>query len=1350
MKEIIIKVENPSASEKDNINTWSPADIVNTVIGVAVIGGSIGAVSFLVYKIRGLEIGRNLILNNLGDIARWMVTTQEGMSGIASALAVGSVAGPNAALGAGLNVPVLVNVANRAPAPEGVPEVVNMLDAAASTPTFEAAIAWDVYQATGSVPASAAAALTANGLRRVGGVNNIYRRTSAMARSAQNTASSMRQTVVNGWNSMTGRGIKVADLEPLEREYHLMEDEREWLGDFLKDGERRQNMTSYEERYEERPTKRPKPNDEEKYGDDEEMPSLVEENAFPKVNASQSAVYNNEPYYEHAESSYALTESKYAPMAEELDTIEMSSWATSSLSPLGESPEQAAARNAQYKEWNEEMDKKFNNEVKEELDRVNAEHKANARDKKFDQDALERKANETKESIDKEQNALNQKLKDINKKFNDERKAKLSINKDNDYKPLPAEEPQLLTAADAADLGVAGDAAAVEAGADAVMAGADGAAAVGEGANAAVTAFRSFLAVAGPVLDVAGTVLNVLGAIAMLVQIGFAIYTAIEDPIIRKKMQASLEAEELKYHKKLQELLDKANIPTLPSHTYTYLSHQSPGFIWSKPSTNASATIPWLYDYPQPVMQYIQARLDHPNIVSPSILEGIMHVRDIYNGWIPTAVLRTSPEYSGLENVNLYDFHLTLYDMVDHHDGDNTTYFEVHGHDARAKYYGSYLKSFEYVMKLIVDKNWKPMLAEIDQYLLTHKSLAKSGEVTLSSVIMRYIVHPSYLQEPTKNSMVKRRYDFLKAVLSMFGDVMVNLIQHEFTTFSNTHDPATHVTGKNTSLIFSDHGIAPVHRTLHRYGQTIPVNDTILGNFRLPYAATESQFPDLADMMDFTWKTSTLFAYESYQVVQGVTVAFGYDPVSKDEYCVMGLGTASSVLCGRLDSKNLVHVTEYQANNDFQTRSEKLHPICDAEKTFLTNTTTPITVDEIDVQSSRYIVSMEGDTMEVKEVDKNRAFQVNVTNSKIDFIALINEKRQCFAAAPASSPPRPTPRPVIPAGITPESSPPRPSVRPSTPRPVITTNTTVITTYPPTPAPRGRRRRHGITTQEVYDELLTAAILDTISKRTHHISSYDDYDALMARVTSKLTFFDTPRNAVDMEYDVGDENDHLDFAWGKDGVVRAYYLGQHSVKVIQMVKASKETVQQEPGWFSSTEWRQSLLVAEFRKDDLAGSNTHVTGKIITVDDRTSNVIGVFDMDVDKGMWYNIVNGLAWTLDSVATGASAVGGGLGEAGGVLGDSFVANAAAAGNGLDTTGRAVGGGIVVVGGVVGEGLSTVGSAVGSGLGSAIGGTVNFFGDIAYDMALNAFYQSGYIQAAATVAVVLVLIDLKKNKII
>ena len=156
---------------------------------------------------------------------------------------------------------------------------------------------------------------------------------------------------------------------------------------------------------------------------------------------------------------------------------------------------------------------------------------------------LERRA---QESIDQGQKSLAQKIKDITQKFNDERKAKLDakVERNNDYKPLaaePAEEPPLFTAADAAELGVgARDAAAGAEGADAVMAGIEGAAAVGEGTSAALTAFRSFLAVAGPVLDVAGTVLNVLGAIGMLWQIGFAIYTAIEDPIIRKKMQASL------------------------------------------------------------------------------------------------------------------------------------------------------------------------------------------------------------------------------------------------------------------------------------------------------------------------------------------------------------------------------------------------------------------------------------------------------------------------------------------------------------------------------------------------------------------------------------------------------------------------------------------------------------------------------------------------------------------------------------------------------------------------------------------------------------------------------------------
>ena len=41
----------------------------------------------------------------------------------------------------------------------------------------------------------------------------------------------------------------------------------------------------------------------------------------------------------------------------------------------------------------------------------------------------------------------------------------------------------------------------------------------------------------------------------------------------------------------------------------------------------------------------------------------------------------------------------------------------------------------------------------------------------------------------------------------------------------------------------------------------------------------------------------------------------------------------------------------------------------------------------------------------------------------------------------------------------------------------------------------------------------------------------------MARVTGTLRTFDPPSNTAEMDYDVGDENDHLDFAWGKDGVV---------------------------------------------------------------------------------------------------------------------------------------------------------------------------------------------------------------------
>ena len=96
-----------------------------------------------------------------------MFTTQEGMSGMASAIAaLGSDMGGNAAVGAGLNVPVVVNVLNRGPNPGDIPEVIHGLNAAMSTPTSESAAVWDVYQATGSMPAALAAGVSTHGVRR--------------------------------------------------------------------------------------------------------------------------------------------------------------------------------------------------------------------------------------------------------------------------------------------------------------------------------------------------------------------------------------------------------------------------------------------------------------------------------------------------------------------------------------------------------------------------------------------------------------------------------------------------------------------------------------------------------------------------------------------------------------------------------------------------------------------------------------------------------------------------------------------------------------------------------------------------------------------------------------------------------------------------------------------------------------------------------------------------------------------------------------------------------------------------------------------------------------------------------
>ena len=106
---------------------------------------------------------------------------------------------------------------------------------------------------------------------------------------------------------------------------------------------------------------------------------------------------------------------------------------------------------------------------------------------------------------------------------------------------------------------------------------------------------------------------------------------------------------------------------------------------------------------------------------------------------------------------------------------------------------------------------------------------------------------------------------------------------------------------------------------------------------------------------------------------------------------------------------------------------------------------------------------------------------------------------------------------------------------------------------------------------------------------------------------------------------------------------------------------------------------------------------------------------------------------------VSGAAGAVGDGLGVVGGNLGESFAANVAAAGSGIRD-------GAVIIG----NGLGDAGGAIGDGLGAAVGGATNFVGDIMYNMTSRALYESGYLQAAAAIAIILVAIDLRKNKII
>ena len=49
LKDVLIKTENPSDSEKEDIISWTPKEIASLVVSLSAIGGTVGGISFLVY-----------------------------------------------------------------------------------------------------------------------------------------------------------------------------------------------------------------------------------------------------------------------------------------------------------------------------------------------------------------------------------------------------------------------------------------------------------------------------------------------------------------------------------------------------------------------------------------------------------------------------------------------------------------------------------------------------------------------------------------------------------------------------------------------------------------------------------------------------------------------------------------------------------------------------------------------------------------------------------------------------------------------------------------------------------------------------------------------------------------------------------------------------------------------------------------------------------------------------------------------------------------------------------------------------------------------------------------------------
>ena len=106
-------------------------------------------------------------------------------------------------------------------------------------PTFEMATFKNVLDLTGSYPMAFGAAGTAYGVRKVGGVTQIYRTTTA---SAKSVAAKFRTVVANNWSRQVQRPITEDDIP-----YQAMEDEGEPLNEWLEKSVRERNMTTYQE-----------------------------------------------------------------------------------------------------------------------------------------------------------------------------------------------------------------------------------------------------------------------------------------------------------------------------------------------------------------------------------------------------------------------------------------------------------------------------------------------------------------------------------------------------------------------------------------------------------------------------------------------------------------------------------------------------------------------------------------------------------------------------------------------------------------------------------------------------------------------------------------------------------------------------------------------------------------------------------------------------------------------------------------------------------------------------------------------------------------------------------------------